>query len=158
MKLSKKLKIPMKEAKDLISGYWEVFGTAKKFFDDIVQEAIKTMSLRSLYDGRVYWIENKDPDNPADQASIRNAAMNYPMQSGNASITKIAMTRIRNKFRGTDAKIILQIHDELVSELPAEGADVLFAVQKQEMIAAGEELVKNVPIKVEGELDIKWSK
>ena len=111
-KLSLTAKITISEAKQLLNKYWSLFPNIKNFFDEFVTETIKNKCIRSPYDDRLRWIEGFDFDAKKDLARIRNMSMNFPMQSGNASITKIALTELKKQLDllKYDAKIIATIN------------------------------------------------
>ena len=111
-KLSLTAKITISEAKQLLNKYWSLFPNIKNFFDEFVTETIKNKCIRSPYDDRLRWIEGFDFDAKKDLARIRNMSMNFPMQSGNASITKIELTELKKQLDllKYDAKIIATIN------------------------------------------------
>jgi DNA polymerase I len=111
-KLSLTAKITIQEAKQLLNKYWTLFPNIKEFFDNFVEETIQNKCIRSPYDDRLRWIEGFDLDAKKDLARIRNMSMNFPMQSGNASITKIALTELKKQLDllKYDAKIIATIN------------------------------------------------
>lgn len=111
-KLSITAKISIQEAKQLLNKYWALFPHIKEFFDNFVAETIANKCIRSPYDNRLRWIEGFDLDAKKDLARIRNMSMNFPMQSGNASITKIALTELKKQLDllKYDAKIIATIN------------------------------------------------
>lgn len=114
-KLSHKLQITVPEAKQLLNLYWTSFPNIKNFFDDFVATSVKNRCVRSPYDNRLRWLEGFDFDARKDLARIKNMTMNFPMQSGNASITKIALTNLREELKRKkhgDVKILCAIHDK----------------------------------------------
>jgi DNA polymerase I-like protein with 3'-5' exonuclease and polymerase domains len=84
--------------------------------------------------------------------------MNFPMQAGNATITKRAMAIVRNHLRGRDAKIIGTVHDEIIVRAHESISQEIFKIVHDDMINAGQEFIKNLPVDVEGKVDLCWSK
>lgn len=82
-------------------------------------------------------------------------AQNAPIQGSAADLIKIAMINVRNAIdaEGLASRMLLQVHDELVFELPVEEADTLSALVKREMEGAA---VLNVPLLVEMGLGTDW--
>lgn len=157
-KLAREAKMPFGEAKAIIQKYWQTFPLIKQFFDEVVNEAGTTLRQRSPYDGRVRWIEGLDPDSGKDQATLRNTSMNYPMQSGNASITKKALIGIRKAIVNKDMMMISTIHDEILVEAHKDCAEEALAIVTSNMVEAAESYVKNVKVKVDGHVAEYWKK
>jgi DNA polymerase-1 len=111
LKLAHKAKIPVAQAKQMMGAFWTEFPKVKKFFTDYVEQSVKKRRLISPYDSRLRWLDGFDDHNPGDVSRIRNMSMNYPMQSGNASITKQALCNIRDQIKGKDISLICTVHD-----------------------------------------------
>lgn len=146
------------KAKELIKSYWSNFTHVKKYFDTYVQECMDAKCARSPYDGRLRWLEGFDYDSHKDLARIRNMCMNFPMQSGNASITKRALVLIRQHLRDKKAKIVCTVHDEILAECHKDIAEEVFDIVKTDMINAAQEYIKNVKVGVEGKIATCWKK
>ena len=112
-KLARETGISYEEAKVIIKKFWNTFTRIKSFFDEHVDQSFKSHCVRSPYDNRLRWLDGFDYDARKDQSRMRNLCMNFPMQAGNASITKHAMYLIRKDLKGKNAKIISTIHDKL---------------------------------------------
>lgn len=146
------------KARDLIKAYWNNFQHVKRYFDTYVQKCMDERCVRSPYDNRLRWLEGFDYDSHKDLARIRNMCMNFPMQSGNASITKRALILIRQHLKGKNAKIICTIHDEILAECHKDLADEVFHIVSTDMITAAQEYIKNVKVGVEGKIATCWKK
>jgi DNA polymerase-1 len=159
-KLSRELRTDIKEAKDLLEKYWSKFPKVKTFFEQHVANSIANRCVRSPYDNRLRWLEGFDFDSKRDLARIKNMTMNFPMQSGNASITKIAMTSVRNeiKKRELPIKLICTIHDEIILNARKDYAEEGEAMLQKCMNDAAGLYVKNVKIKVESSIAPYWKK
>jgi DNA polymerase-1 len=162
LKLSKQVKVSFAEAKDLLNKYWTSFPKVKKFFDGFVEESINNRCVRSPYDKRLRWLEGYDFDSKKDRARVRNMTMNFPMQSGNASITKIALTKLRHEIKTSNlpAQIICTIHDEIILNTSKDTATCNTAADMLTrcMLSAAQIYVKNVAIKVEASIAPYWKK
>jgi len=158
MKLANATGMPMDQARRLIKDYWIKFSHIKKFFDSYTAEAFANKCVRSPYDGRLRWLDGFDYDSHKDQSRMRNLCMNFPMQSGNASITKHALYLIRRDLKGKDAKIICTVHDEILVEAHKDIAQEVYDIVRNDMITAGQRFIKNVPVDVEGHVSMQWEK
>jgi len=157
-KLSREVKTSFREAKQILDMYWRSFPKVKAFFDTYVEQSKATKCLRSPYDGRSRWLEGFDFDSPASMARVRNMSMNYPMQSANASIVKIALIELRKQLKNTNAKILLTIHDEILVDDHKDNAEQTKNILLKCMRDAAESYVKKVHIKIDGTIDTYWKK
>jgi len=157
-RLSREAGMPYDVARKLVKDFWIKFPNIKNFFDEHVEESIKNRCVKSPYDQRLRWFEGFDVDSPQDYSRMRNMCMNFPMQAGNASIVKDALTRIRCHIKGKNAKLILTIHDEILVESHKDCADEIYNIVKTDMINAGQRFIKNVPVEVEGHVSDVWQK
>jgi DNA polymerase-1 len=97
--------------------------------------------------------------NPSERAFLERAAINAPIQGAAADIIRRAMIRMPEALRGAGlaARMLLQVHDELIFECPEAEADSAMAVVKQVMIAAPEPVVKlSVPLQVDARAARNW--
>lgn len=157
-KLSKTANISIQQARQLVKDYWIKFAEVKKFFDKFVFDAISVRCVRSPYDGRLRWLDGFDYDSQKDLARIRNMCMNFPMQSGNATITKLALVWLRKDLAGKDAIIISTVHDEILVECHKDIADEVHAILRKDMIEAAELYLKNVKVTVDSKISTCWEK
>lgn len=157
-KLARQTGISYDAARLLIRNYWIQFPRIKAYFDKHVEKSLDAKCVLAPYDGRLRWLDGFDYDSPKDHARMRNMSMNFPMQSGNASITKKALAQIRHHIKGKDAKLILTIHDEILIECHKDIADEIYSIIKKDMIEAAQHFMKNVPVEVEGHVSDKWEK
>lgn len=159
-KLSRELKSDVKEAKELLAKYWATFPRVKSYFDEHVEQTIANRCVRSPYDNRLRWLEGFDFDSKKDLARIKNLSMNFPMQSGNASITKIALTVLRKelKERKIPVKIICSIHDEIILNSHKDYAVESEKLLQKCMLDAAALYVKKAKLKVESTIAPFWKK
>lgn len=157
-KLARETGIMYDQAKILVKQFWVKFPAIKTFFDRHVAVSIANKCVRSPYDNRLRWLDGYDYDSPKDLARIRNMCMNFPMQSGNASITKIALTWLRRDLAGKDAKLISTVHDEILIECHKDIADEVLKILEKDMIDAAQSHIKNVKVAVSGKISTCWEK
>ena len=145
--LAEQLGISKKLAKQYIEQYLEKYSGIKKFMDKIVDETREKGYVETLFHRRRYIPELTSNNYMVRQFGAR-AAMNTPIQGTAADIMKIAMINVFNRLRKEklDAKIILQVHDELIIEAKKECQEQVEAILKEEMENA---MNLKVPLKVE---------
>ena len=137
--LSKDLGISAKSAKEYIDKYFETYSEVKTYIDSNVELAKKNGYVTTLY-GRRREINELRSSNFAVRAFGERAAMNMPLQGTSADIIKIAMVRVyrRLKKEGLKAKLVLQVHDELVLDCPENEREKVEGILKFEMEHAAE--------------------
>ena len=137
--LSKDIGVSVYEAKKYIENYFKQFPNIKKFMDDTVDNARKTGYVSTMY-GRRRYIPELTASNKMMQAQGKRIAMNTPIQGSAADIIKIAMVKVYDRLKREvpEAKLILQVHDELIVECPKEAADRAAKVLSEEMTGAVE--------------------
>lgn len=147
--LSEQLGISKKQAKRYIEQYLEKYSGIKKFMDNIVEETKEKGYVETLFHRRRYIPELSSNNYMVRQFGAR-AAMNTPIQGTAADIMKIAMINVFNKIKEekleNEAKIVLQVHDELIIECKKEKQEKVEEILKQEMENA---MKLKVPLKVE---------
>jgi len=122
-KLSRELKIPMDKAKDFIARYFEKMGTLAAFYESIVDEA-RLRGFVTTMAGRRRLLPDIESKNPQLQAQARRQAINTVVQGSAADIIKMAMLAADadRELAALGGRLILQVHDELVMEAPADAA------------------------------------
>ena len=135
--LSEQLGIPVKLAKQYIQEYLEQYAGIKQFMDNITESAKEKGYVETLYNRRRYIPELKSNNFMVRQFGAR-AAMNTPIQGTAADIMKIAMINVYKelKNRGLQAKIVLQVHDEMMIEAPISEVEVVKEIVKEQMQSA----------------------
>lgn len=150
--LSENVHCSVKEAKAFISSYFESFPGVKRYIDKTVEEAKKTGEVRTLFGRRRKITELNSSDYMTRNFGER-AAVNTPLQGSAADIIKIAMIETFEKLKDTSAKLILQIHDELIVECPDGEVENVKKILKECM----ENAVKlTVPLTVDVECGKSW--
>ena len=132
--LSQDLSISRKEAADYIENYFKTYPKIKSFLEGLVTSAKEKGYAETLY-GRRRPVPELAESNFMRRQFGERVAMNSPIQGTAADIIKIAMNRVRRRLEaeGCRAKLILQVHDELLIESPLEEADHVSALLRDEM-------------------------
>ncbi len=145
--LAEQLKIGRKKAEQYIDQYLEKYGGVKQFMDNIVDQAKQQGFVETLFHRRRYIPELSSNNYMVRQFGSR-AAMNTPIQGTAADIMKIAMIKVFDKLEEEklDAKIILQIHDELLIECKIEEKEKVKQILKSSMENATK---LSIPLEVE---------
>ena len=128
------LNIPRKEAEGYIKSYFETYPQVKKYLDDMVASANKNGYSTTVY-GRRRPIPELSSANFMQRSFGERVAMNSPVQGSAADIIKLAMLKVYNRLK-TDcpsAKLLLQIHDELLVEADEKDADLVEKIMIEEM-------------------------
>ncbi len=132
--LAQQLGIEQKEAAQFINAYFTRYRGVKQYLDNVLVETRKSTMAKTLF-GRIRPI----PEISAPQMQLRNfaerTALNSPLQGTAADLIKLAMIAIDERLRKQklSARMILQVHDELLFEAPAKEREPLEALVKEEM-------------------------
>jgi DNA polymerase-1 len=152
--LSDDLHISMKEAKEYIESYKASYPLVDKYLKDIVEEGYAHGFVSTLY-GRRRYIPELSGQNKMLKKFGERVAMNSPIQGTAADIIKVAMINVNKRLNeeGIDAKLILQVHDELLVESHKDCADLAAKILREEMENA---IQLPVPLSVELTLGETW--
>ncbi len=147
-------KIPVVEAEAFIRAYFEAYPGVKRFIEGTIQSARRDGYVTTLLNRRRYIPEISSPD-PGVRKMAENVAVNTPLQGAAADLIKVAMIRIhaRLKEEGLRSRMILQVHDELVFEVPEDESESLARMVKREMEGA---LALRVPILTDVKVGRSW--
>ncbi|MGI6118757.1 MAG: DNA polymerase I [Bilifractor sp.] len=137
--LSQGLSISRKEAAEYIDNYFKTYPKIKSFLDGLVESAKEKGYAKTLFQRRRPVPELKD-SNYMKRSFGERVAMNSPIQGTAADIIKIAMNRVRRRLEEENyrARLILQVHDELLIEAPREEAEAVSALLEHEMTHAAD--------------------
>lgn len=152
--LAQRLRIPRSEAKKIIDDYFASFPAIRSFIDRTVAAARENGYVETLF-GRRRFIPDINSKNLTLRALAERNAVNAPIQGTSADIIKIAMIRIDRRLResGMAARMVLQIHDELLFEAPQTEAEAL----KEMVVSEMEGVIKlSVPLTVECKDGKNW--
>jgi len=132
--LSDRLSIPRGEAKELIEGYFATYPDVKKYMDNAIQKA-KEMGYVETLLGRKRFLPDINSQNSIVRGFAERNAINAPIQGTAADIIKIAMVRIQKRLEqeNLQAKMTMQVHDELNFTVPNSEIDVVKKVVVDEM-------------------------
>ncbi len=141
--LSEDLNIPVPKAKEYIESYFGKYEKIKEFMDNVIETAEKEGYSKTMFNRRRYIPEIKSK-NFMERNRGKRAAMNAPIQGSAADIIKIAMVNVfrRLEKENLNAKLILQVHDELIVEAPIDELKIVERIVREEMENAVEMKVK----------------
>lgn len=153
--LAKELGVSTKLAKEFIDNYFARHAGARIFLDGCVREAEEKGFVTTILGRRLPIPDIKSTNGNIRSFAQRNA-INYPIQGSAADIIKQAMVRVtdRMKREGLGSRLIMQVHDELVFEVPVDEKLRMEKLVKQEMENA---LPLRVPLKVDLNFGVNWS-
>jgi DNA polymerase-1 len=132
--LSQNLGIEPGEAKQFINAYFERYGGVRTFIDRTLDEARREGKVKTLF-GRVRPIPDINSKNANLRGFAERTAVNTPLQGTAADLIKIAMIRIDAALheRGLKSRMTLQVHDELVFEVPEAEIEVMRTLVREQM-------------------------
>jgi DNA polymerase I len=152
--LSQNLGISREDAQTFIDAYFRRYCGVRNWLDKTVEEARQYGTVKTLF-GRIRQIPDINSKDFNARHFAERIAVNSPIQGTAADIVKIAMIRIHHALqqRRLPAKILLQVHDELVLEVPKEEVEATRALVQEEMEGAATLLV---PLKVDLNVADNW--
>jgi DNA polymerase-1 len=152
--LARGLQIPRKEAADFISTYHRRFPRIREFLDDCIQQAKENGYVETIFKRRRN-ITEIDARNPQARAAAERLAINSVVQGSAADLIKQAMVNLDRRIREDEhpARMLLQIHDELVFEIPVADVESEQAMIVEEMTGA---IDLAVPLKVDVGVGDSW--
>ena len=132
--LANDLNIAPKKAKEYIDKYFETYSDVKKYMQENVEKASRDGYVETLF-GRRRVINELRSSNFNVRSFGERAAMNMPLQGSSADIIKVAMINVYNRLKTENlkAKLVLQVHDELVIDAPKEEAETVAKLLQEEM-------------------------
>ena len=152
--LAEQLEISPKEAKEIITSFYNSFPEIATFFQRIIADAVNDGYVSTLLGRRRYLRELHDT-NYQTRESAKRAAMNAPVQGTAADLIKLAMNKVHNALikEGLETKMVLQIHDELIFRVPVKEKEKAYSLIKDIMENA---LNLDVPLLVDGGFGRDW--
>jgi DNA polymerase-1 len=148
-------KIGESEAEQMLRRYFNNYRGLDTWLRNTANEVIQNRVARTG-SGRLMRFRF-DPDNPAAVGSARRVGKNMPIQGTSADILKRAMRLLYNDLKDTTANLVNVVHDEIVVEAGESEAETAAQIVEKAMVAAGEEFVSKVPIKVEIKIADDWA-
>jgi DNA polymerase-1 len=130
--LAANLGISRKEAEAYIKAYFERYSGVKRYIDETIARTRETGIARTMF-GRERPIPDINSRNPSARGFAERTAVNSPIQGTAADLIKLAMVRIDSALAGSESRLLLQVHDELVLEAPAKELARVRSLVKSEM-------------------------
>lgn len=151
-RLMKELKVSRNQAEKFIVDYFNAYSGVKKWIEQVLTEARKNGYVTTVLNRRRYLTDINSP-NPALRSAAERIAINTPVQGSSADLIKRAMLGIHRRLKQANlqARMIIQIHDELIFDLPENELEIVRQVVKEEMEQALELAVPLIAT-------VKWGK
>ncbi len=142
------------EAKDYIDSYLAHYSGVREYMKNVVVDAREKGYTSTMY-GRKRYIPELSASNFNIRSGAERIALNTPIQGTAADLIKLAMIRVENALNTyyPDAKLLLQVHDELIVECPKEMAEDVAELVSREMQAVAQ---LNVPLQAEAKFGESW--
>ncbi|MEL6586433.1 MAG: DNA polymerase I, partial [Pseudomonadota bacterium] len=154
--LARNLRIPRAEAQAFIDTYFERFPGIRDYMDDTVKFAKEHSRVETLFGRRIHTPEINQKGPGAGFA--KRAAINAPIQGTAADVIRRAMVRMEDAIAGIDAKMLLQVHDELLFEVAEDDVDALITRARDVMEGAHAPVVDlTVPLTVDAGQGANWA-
>jgi DNA polymerase-1 len=153
--LAKDIGVPQKQAEAFIEAYFARFSKVRGFIDETIARARQTGHVRTLL-GRLRRLPDLKSPNFQVRMEAERQAMNTPVQGSAADLIKKAMIDLHRELRrrGLRSRLILQIHDELLLEVPEDEAETARALVREVMEGA---LPLDVPLVVDARVGSSWA-
>ncbi len=146
--------VTRKEARAYIDGYLGHYTGVKAYMKNVVEHAREKGYVETSY-GRRRSLPELKSTNFNIRSGAERMALNTPIQGTAADIIKLAMIRVRNRMQqeGLSARLVLQVHDELIVECPKEEAETVMELVTQEMTSAAQ---LKVPLVADAHMGSSW--
>lgn len=154
--LARNLRIPRGEAQDFINRYFERFPGIRTYMDDTKVFAKENLYVQTLFGRKIHMpqINAKGPH----AGFAQRAAINAPIQGTAADIIRRAMVRMPEAIKDLPAKMLLQVHDELIFEVSEDAVEETISVARDIMQGAAEPAIKlDVPLVVDAGIGDNWA-
>jgi DNA polymerase I len=135
--LSQRLNVPRKEAADLIEIYFRLYPKIREFMDSAIAKAREKGYAETIL-GRRRTLRDINSRNASSRQAAERDAINTPIQGSAADLIKVAMVKVDRAMKAESlrAKMVLQIHDELVFDVPFDEVERVKEIVKREMSTA----------------------
>ena len=132
--LSEDIHVSVPQAKEYMEKYFEHYSGVRSYMTQVVEQGREDGYVSTLY-GRRRWLPELKSSNFNTRSFGERVALNMPIQGTAADIIKLAMVRVDSRLRseGLEARLVLQVHDELIVECPEGEADQVKALLQEEM-------------------------
>ena len=137
--LSEDIHVSVAQAKAYMEKYFDHYSGVRAYMDRVVEQGREDGWVSTLY-GRRRWLPELKSSNFNMRAFGERVALNMPIQGTAADVIKLAMLRVDDALRreGLEAKLVLQVHDELIVECPEGEAELVKTLLKREMEAVAD--------------------
>jgi DNA polymerase-1 len=156
--LASRTGLSLEEARHFMKTYFETYPGVRRYLDRTIAQAKERGYVETLLGRRRYFpvLQTTATASQQARAAAERAAVNHPIQGTAADILKIALIRVHHRLRegGYRAQMILQVHDEIVLEVPAEELDAVVPLVVTTMESAYE---LRAPLKAEPEYGPNWA-
>jgi DNA polymerase-1 len=152
--LSQQLGIEPAEARRFIDAYFEKYSGVRAFIDATLEQTRRDQKVKTLF-GRIRPIPDINSKNATQRGFAERTAVNTPLQGTAADLIKLAMIRIDKEIRerGLRSRMTLQVHDELVFEVPESEVETMKSLVREHMEQA---YALAVPLLVELAVGPNW--
>lgn len=169
--LSQSLGISMAEAQEMIEKYFKKYSGVKEWIERTIQQA-RTKGYVKTLSGRIRYLPEINSKNGAMRAFAERTAINTPVQGTSADIIKIAMIKIFSKLNGErirptgqytsasesaqqgNARMLVQVHDDLLFEVPEDASNAIARIAEQEMENA---MKLSIPLRIDLKSGRNWA-
>jgi DNA polymerase-1 len=151
-RLAGELGISRTEAASFIESYFKTYAGVRDFMRGLISKAENEGYVETLF-GRRRYIDGINSPNKTVKSAAERMAVNTPIQGTAADIVKRAMLNLDTALSGTQTAMLLQVHDELIFECPAQDAPPITAVIKNVMESS---TTLDVPLRVSVETGARW--
>tara|TARA_Y100001960_G_scaffold278197_1_gene309480 strand:+ start:31 stop:2802 length:2772 start_codon:yes stop_codon:yes gene_type:complete len=158
--LAKQISVSNQEALDFINSYFKKFPEIKEYMNSTIKACRKNGYVSNIFGRRIH-IRGINDKNFSVRSFQERAAINAPIQSSAADIIRLAMIKIKNltkEDKKIQAKILLQIHDELIFEAPEKNKDYVKETIKKAMssISSSDHHIFSIPLEVSVNSGYNW--
>jgi DNA polymerase-1 len=153
-RLANELNISRTDAQNFISAYFKTYSGVREFIEDTIKKTEQSGYVTTIF-GRRRYIPTINSGNKTEKAGAERVAVNTPIQGSAADIVKTAMTKLDKRLSAEESKarLLLQVHDELILECPEKDADKTVKLIKEEMEQAAS---LSIPLRVSVEKGNRW--
>lgn len=153
--LSRSTELTLAEAEEFVKAYFRQFPGVKRYLDEARQQAVRRGYVETLLGRRRYFPNLVSGANPALRSREEREAINAPIQGTAADIIKLAMIRLPRALEeaGSRARLLLQVHDELLLELPPEELHTTARLVRDVMENA---FPLSIPLSTEARYGVNW--
>lgn len=158
--LSRKFRIPIKEAEHILTAFKSNYLYLTKWKDSYGREVIANGYAETLLGRKRYFLVPGfySQSFESEIAKIKREGINHRIQGTSADVTKLAMIKLHKPIKFLGGRLLLSVHDEIVSEVPEECSEEANSMIKNLMGEAFMELVPGISIKVDTHIGTCWTK